>query len=241
MRLIDRTNEKYGKLTVLYRAPNKGKKVYWHCKCECGTEIDVSADNLRNGHTTSCGCAKREIASLIGKQNKKDLIGKRFGKLVVIEDSNKRKNNNVIWKCQCDCGNLTNANASDLVKGSIKSCGCIKKSWGEAEIEHILRENNISFIKEFAVPELNYARFDFAILQNNIIDRIIEFDGEHHFKQVNFHKDQYYNLKDIQNKDQIKNTWCFANHIPIVRIPYTERDHITLNMLLSDQYLVEEL
>ena len=39
---------------------------------------------------------------------KKDLVGNRYGKLVVLEDSGLRApNRGVIWKCQCDCGNIT--------------------------------------------------------------------------------------------------------------------------------------
>lgn len=52
---------KFGKLTVIYRAGtqiqgNGDKKSYWHCRCECGTEIDVIGKNLLNGNTQSCGC-----------------------------------------------------------------------------------------------------------------------------------------------------------------------------------------
>lgn len=52
---------KFGKLTVIYRTGtqiqgNGDKKSYWHCRCECGTEIDVIGKNLLNGNTQSCGC-----------------------------------------------------------------------------------------------------------------------------------------------------------------------------------------
>ncbi len=28
----------------------------WHCKCDCGKEIDISGKYLRGGKTQSCGC-----------------------------------------------------------------------------------------------------------------------------------------------------------------------------------------
>ena len=83
----------------------------------------------------------------------------------------------------------------------------IKKSFGEAKIESILKENNIQYISEFCVPELNNARFDFALLKDKKIIRIIEFDGEHHYKEVSFHKDNRYTLKDRQERDKKKNEW----------------------------------
>ena len=55
-----------------------------------------------------------------------DFIGKRFGRLVVKRDTGKRnKYNNIIWECECDCGNTTEAYTSLLRSGSKKSCGCL--------------------------------------------------------------------------------------------------------------------
>lgn len=53
--------ENFGRLTVLHRVGtqiqgNGDKKSYWHCICECGSEIDIIGKNLINGNTQSCGC-----------------------------------------------------------------------------------------------------------------------------------------------------------------------------------------
>jgi len=56
-RFIDRTGQKFGKLTVLSRqGTNQNKKVLWGCLCDCGNKIDVVAGALVTGNTTSCGC-----------------------------------------------------------------------------------------------------------------------------------------------------------------------------------------
>ena len=54
---IELTGKVFGYWTVLYESDlrNNGK-VYWHCKCECGNEKDVSGTDLRNGKSLSCGC-----------------------------------------------------------------------------------------------------------------------------------------------------------------------------------------
>lgn len=54
----DLTGQQFGKLNVLYFNKEKSTTKYsiWHCKCSCGTEIDVQTRNLKNGHTISCGC-----------------------------------------------------------------------------------------------------------------------------------------------------------------------------------------
>lgn len=54
----------------------------------------------------------------------KDITGKRFGMLTVIElDS--RKLTATLWNCLCDCGNKKVVRKSNLVTGQTKSCGCL--------------------------------------------------------------------------------------------------------------------
>ena len=240
MGFIDLTGQKFNRLTVIERIPNTSP-IMWKCKCDCGNIIEVRGSYLRNGHTKSCGCQRAIIAKQTGKKNLEDLTGQKFGFLTAIKDTGKRykKNNGAIWLCKCDCGNFTEVLATNLKSGSTKSCGCVKKSFGEAKIELILKENNFSYITEFCVPELNNARFDFAIMKGSIITKIIEFDGEHHYEPISFHKNNKYNLEERQKRDRKKNEWALKNNIPLVRIPYWERDNITLDMIMSDQYLVK--
>lgn len=54
----------------------------------------------------------------------KNLVGQRFGKLVVLEDDGMRKHRSVYWKCQCDCGKIHRAVSTDLKNGKVSSCGC---------------------------------------------------------------------------------------------------------------------
>lgn len=95
----------------------------WHCQCDCGNECDVSGSHLRSGHTVSCGC---QIASL-GKAAKKDLTGKIFGKLTVIEDVGRTKNGRVLWRCKCECGSEVMVSSADLLTDSTRSCGCLQR------------------------------------------------------------------------------------------------------------------
>ena len=52
---MDLTGLRFGKLTVLERAPNKGKRVMWRCRCDCGREIVTRGDALKSGRTSTCG------------------------------------------------------------------------------------------------------------------------------------------------------------------------------------------
>lgn len=59
-----------------------------------------------------------------------DLIGQRFGRLVVVADNGteKRKTGDLIrtWLCKCDCSNETVVTTDKLKSGHTTSCGCMK-------------------------------------------------------------------------------------------------------------------
>ena len=65
-KLIDLTGQKFGRLTVIERSDNvlvgNQSKTAWKCICDCGKEIVVASQYLRNGDTKSCGCFQREFA-----------------------------------------------------------------------------------------------------------------------------------------------------------------------------------
>lgn len=59
--------------------------------------------------------------------NKIDLINKRFGKLIVVEEAERKKDNKILWKCQCDCGNIAIIRGDCLRDGFSQSCGCLMR------------------------------------------------------------------------------------------------------------------
>lgn len=56
-----------------------------------------------------------------------DLIGKRFGRLVIIQRVDNNKWKNVRWLCLCDCEKKKIISSSSLMSGDTKSCGCLRK------------------------------------------------------------------------------------------------------------------
>ena len=53
--------QQFGRLRVLSKV-RKGAKPAWECACDCGGKNIVLTDRLKSGHTTSCGCRKKERA-----------------------------------------------------------------------------------------------------------------------------------------------------------------------------------
>jgi hypothetical protein len=54
----DITGQRFSRLVAItYKGKSK-----WLCRCDCGAEIVVyNSTILQNGHTTSCGCRKRDV------------------------------------------------------------------------------------------------------------------------------------------------------------------------------------
>lgn len=243
-KLIDLTGQRFGRLIVIERDFEypiihnlKNPRPHWKCKCDCGNTITVLGSSLKNGTTKSCGCFRKETAVA---NTRKDLTGKKFGKLTVIKDTGKKYLNNTIWLCQCECGNLCEIRSASLIQRHTNSCGCLK-SWGEANISKILQENNIPFIKEYSFSDLRVEsgallRYDFYLPKQK---RLIEFDGEQHFKAVQGGWEAKDNFSKRQQRDKMKNEYALYHNIPLVRIPYWERDNITLEMILEDKYLIK--
>lgn len=116
---------KYGKLTVqnmIYgvQQSNGKYRTYCECICECGNVITVQRDSIMKPGLHSCGCAKQEISD---KQSK-NIIGQRFGRLVVLEDIPGISPRKV--RCVCDCGAEVVVCKRDLLSHHTTSCGCYK-------------------------------------------------------------------------------------------------------------------
>ena len=58
----DISGQRFYRLTAEYMLPDRGAdgSVIWHCRCDCGNEIDVVYNNLVHCNMKSCGCQKKE-------------------------------------------------------------------------------------------------------------------------------------------------------------------------------------
>lgn len=253
--LKDLTGQVFGRLTVLERAENRGKRVYWRCRCTCGNEVEVrtdsltSVDNRTHKATRSCGCLAKDHAKEIGHENKgkllTDLIGVTNGKLTVLELTEDRTSWGApIWKCKCSCGNICYKNSNYIKKSKYANCGCETRSNGELLVRDILDENNINYIEQKTFDNCRYennypAWFDFYLPD---INTIIEYDGQQHF---GYKDDNGWNTKEhfekVKKQDAIKNQYCFDHNIKLIRIPYARFNLLCLDDLLpaTSQFLMK--
>ena len=66
-----------------------------------------------------------------------DITGQRFGRLVALHPTSRRRSGKVMWLCQCDCGNTTFSTSNNLKSGGTRSCGCLyRETVGDAHRKH---------------------------------------------------------------------------------------------------------
>lgn len=53
-----------------------------------------------------------------------NLVGRRFGRLLVTARLGANDRHMVVWACRCDCGKSVNVTTRDLRRGGVVSCGC---------------------------------------------------------------------------------------------------------------------
>lgn len=119
MKRQDLTGQRFGKLTVAeYVGGSK-----WKYKCDCGNETISFASNLKNVHTTSCGCARGN-----------GIIGRKSGKLTVIS----QVDDTSYYLCKCECGQFARRSYQALVQGRAIACDdCAKKIRADAVREKV--------------------------------------------------------------------------------------------------------
>lgn len=53
-------------------------------------------------------------------------IGKKMGRLTIVDFHKNEKDLKIIFDCECECGNTFNTRATNIIYGFVKSCGCLK-------------------------------------------------------------------------------------------------------------------
>lgn len=209
LKYILERNQQFGKLTILNY--NEGKNTY-SCKCVCGNVIDANAQRLRNGRIVNCGSIRCTL--------KRDIVGERFGRLVVQNDfyykqtsSGNRQVNRSYVKVICDCGNEKYVMTSALLGGDTTSCGCFKRQRiNEAYGDY--REEKGFARDEYITPTIKLER---ALAKNTGVNKKV------------LHRD-YYKCQICLCKNTVQNP-LNVHHI----VPISEQieDHGNSNNLIT--------
>ncbi|MDR0676115.1 MAG: DUF723 domain-containing protein [Elusimicrobiota bacterium] len=121
---------------------------------------------------------------------------------------------------------------------SLNGCPLCRESHGEKEINQILIEKNINFLRQKKFKECKNQQelpFDFYLPEHNIC---IEYQGEQHYKPMRYSRRKEineYNFYKIQITDKIKKDFCIKNNIRLIEITYKENIKGKLEEMLKCQ------
>lgn len=240
---VDLTGKRFGRLTVVKKLPSQNNRSVWLCKCDCGNETEAKLRDLMRGDTKSCGCFKSDKVKERNDKSSSKIIGKKIGKLTVIEKAGVKEYKNghrtSLWKCLCECGNIKIVEYEQILNENVKSCGCLGPySYGEELTCKILQEFDVDFSTQYTNPtllsDIGYHLFvDFAIYtKNKKLAGLIEYQGVQHYEDKDFGRRQ----REVT--DDIKRKWCKDNKIPLLEIRYDDKNiKATVKQFLEQLHL----
>jgi DNA-directed RNA polymerase subunit RPC12/RpoP len=128
----------------------------------------------------------------------------------------------------CSEGHEWEANVSDRSRG--RGCPICKESKGERFISSFLKKEFINFESQYVIEQCKNVKplpFDFAIFDDKKLICLIEYQGEQHYKALDyFGGEEGFEQRKIN--DNIKRKYCIENNIPLIEIPYWEFDNLEL-------------
>lgn len=239
----------YGnKLLEITRITNYGHRYGLFLCGECHKNtFEAKIYHVSSNKIIRCKECRKKAFSGKGNPNFVDLTGKRFGKITAVEyvgakkyghDSNGNVLSRSLWLCQCDCGRSKIVDSNCLNRGLVSSCGyCSLNSKGEYKIYTLLESLNVYFIPQYLFddcrnPKTNKKmRFDFYLPDYNCC---IEYDGISHYKPNEYGSwNTEKSVKDTQYRDKVKDDYCSAHNIKMIRIPYWDYDILDKDYLLT--------
>lgn len=140
-------------------------------------------------------------------------------------------NKDALLDIKCDKGHEYKASFHNFKAGC--RCPICNESKGEKSVKKILNKYSIEYILQYKFKDCKFKQmlpFDFYLPNYNIL---IEYDGIQHFEIIEFFGGLD-GFIDTKIRDTIKNEYCKKNNIPLIRIPYWEKENI-------EQILIDKL
>ena len=191
----------------------------WECLCNCNQTTYVSTNNLKSGHTQSCGCLQSAIILKYQLIKRESRIGERHGRLIIIKISNnKYRDKEYLYICQCDCGEIIEALYSNLISKNTQSCGCWNNEVKKLRIGN--KHHNYNLDREYIRKSKIFRRF----ISSNLHKYLNKFKikkSKHTREYYSFQDKQFFKHFDKQLKE-LKKQWkdigpklVFEHKLPI--------------------------
>jgi hypothetical protein len=133
-------------------------KVCSKCKIEKDETCFSKRPDRKSGFSSHCKQCLNFESLRYSKEGRKyivppfdDLTGKHFNNLTVLEKTDRRSSTSILWKCLCDCGNITFVRGTSLKSGAIKSCGCLQSKLLSKPLDMTILYGRLSIIEKSSI------------------------------------------------------------------------------------------
>lgn len=218
-------------IEVLGRYINCKTKIEIKCKRHDFVWSAIPSNLLRGGGCYHCG---REIIEASTRKTHDQFISEISLKCPNVFILSKYTNAHKPVNCKCKtCGNQWVTNADNLARSS--SCPACSESKGEKLVSEYLDNLKFEYVHQHRFEDCKNKKrliFDFYLPR---VNTCIEYDGIQHFEPIEVFGGEE-EFEKSQKRDKIKNKYCQAKGIRLIRIPYTVSDvgEYLRNELLSD-------
>ena len=196
MKHEDLSGKRFDKLLVMYEVGrNNNNKFVFHCKCDCGNEVDVVGESLKCGLTKSCGCSRA-----VQKPYRQKEVPTRFGEFEVIKKLDSRNSSGeVLYLCKCSCGNLRKIGSSSIRCGDRNSCGCKDISKDGSKTENEIKYFIMNYCSDIESHNREYLDGKEIDIYLPVLNIGIEYNGSYYHSSIggkvnkdkNYHRDKF--------------------------------------------------
>ncbi len=158
----------------------------------CGEQREAKfQDIILSKHSKCHGCTM-----------KINLIGRFFGRLLIVEGLDTDSHGNSKWLCRCECGNTTEVMGGHLTSGATKSCGCLNAQLAH---ERMAGENNHQYNHDLTDEQRNSFRnttkwkTEVKNRDNHICQCCGDYDGDIVVHHLNNYSDYPEQRTDLDN------------------------------------------
>lgn len=202
---------------------NTMDSILMQCK-KCNRSFLKKPNNLYlRQENTICPYCGDNGAPILLEDFKKEMLKNGYNDYTILKYTTIGKS----VKFQHSCGYVF----SQIGHNFLKSRGCPKcfnkKSKGELKIEQWLKENNINYVYQYIIKEINNYSYDFYLPNYNTL---IEYQGQQHYYPIDYFGGEQKFYQQLQH-DQIKKDYAQKQKYNLIIIPYTDYDKITSYLL----------
>lgn len=197
---------------------------------EMGEQLN-SFDNIANNNHACKYCGYSVLSEIKRTSDLQliDMCKDRDVKYVGRRQYNKETH--ILYECPRHQKEQPQEMTLDHFKASKVPCRFCQITSGELKVKQYLDLKQIPYSFQHIFPDCKNKRtleFDFYL---PTLHTTIEYDGKQHFIPMNYAKSEQENIKLFelnQRRDKIKDQYCLANGIKMIRIPYWEYENVDI-------------